>query len=167
MADYERRYDLTVLRPVTVHAARRGDGHLLVEAGHGVWQATVVISATGTRWRPYIPHHPGLRDFGGEHLHTAGHRVPEPLRGMRVVIVGGGNSAAQLLAEASTLAEVTWVTSSPSHPCARPATAACSRPSPRPASATLIGAGPPGSWPPRSPPSCSALRAAPGNQTDL
>ncbi|GGP14436.1 hypothetical protein GCM10012278_70230 [Nonomuraea glycinis] len=113
-ADYERRYDLPVLRLVTVHAVRRGDGRLLVETGHGTWQAKAVISATGTWWRPYIlPRYPGLRDFGGEHLHTAGYRGPEPLRGKRVVIVGGGNSAAQLLAELSTLAEVTWVTQRP------------------------------------------------------
>ncbi|MGW4796162.1 hypothetical protein ACWEPC_27450 [Nonomuraea sp. NPDC004297] len=47
---------MPVLRPVTVHAVRRGDGHLLVETGHGTWQAKNVISATGTWWRPYIPH---------------------------------------------------------------------------------------------------------------
>ncbi|GAB2491450.1 ArsO family NAD(P)H-dependent flavin-containing monooxygenase [Streptosporangium sandarakinum] len=113
LTDYERRYDLPVLRPVTVNAVRRGDGHLLVETGHGTWQAKHVISATGTWWRPYVPHYPGLRDFGGEHLHTAGYRGPEPLHGKRVVIVGGGNSAAQLLAEVSTVAEVTWVTQRP------------------------------------------------------
>ncbi|MEO3806801.1 ArsO family NAD(P)H-dependent flavin-containing monooxygenase [Nonomuraea sp. B1E8] len=113
LADYERRYGLPVLRPVTVHAVRRGDGHLLVETGQGTWRAKSVISATGTWWRPYIPHYPGLRVFGGEHLHTAGYRGPEPLRGKRVVIVGGGNSAAQLLAELSTLAEVTWATRRP------------------------------------------------------
>ncbi|MGP3935537.1 hypothetical protein [Nonomuraea sp. KM88] len=61
---------------MTVHAARRGDGHLLVEAGHGVWQATVVISATGTWWRPYIPHHPGLaRLRRGAPAHR---RLPRP-----------------------------------------------------------------------------------------
>lgn len=113
LTDYEHRYQLPVLRPVTVHAVRRGDGHLLVETGQGVWQAKVVVSATGTWRRPYIPYYPGLRDFGGEHLHTAGYRGPEPLRGKRVVIVGGGNSAAQLLAELSTVAEVTWVTQRP------------------------------------------------------
>ncbi|MEV0819965.1 ArsO family NAD(P)H-dependent flavin-containing monooxygenase [Nonomuraea rubra] len=113
LADYERRYELPVLRPVAVRAVRRGDGRLLVETGQGTWQAKVVISATGTWWRPYIPYYSGLRDFGGEHLHTAGYLGPEPLRGKRVVIVGGGNSAAQLLAEVSTLAEVTWVTQRP------------------------------------------------------
>jgi cation diffusion facilitator CzcD-associated flavoprotein CzcO len=113
LADYERRYELPVLRPVTVHAVRRGDGHLVVETGHGTWQAKAVVSATGTWWRPYIPYYPGLRDFGGEHLHTAGYRGPEPLRGKRVVVVGGGNSAAQLLAELTAVAEVTWVTQRP------------------------------------------------------
>ncbi|MGW0810597.1 ArsO family NAD(P)H-dependent flavin-containing monooxygenase [Nonomuraea sp. NPDC002799] len=113
LADYERRYDLPILRPVTVRAVRRGEGHLLVETGHGIWQAKAVISATGTWSRPYIPHSPGIGDFGGEHLHAAGYRGPEPLRGKRVVVVGGGNSAAQLLAEVSTVADTIWVARRP------------------------------------------------------
>ncbi|GAB2452849.1 hypothetical protein GCM10027187_21340 [Streptosporangium sandarakinum] len=64
-------------------------------------------------WRPYIPHYPGIRDFGGEQLHTAGYRGPEPFRGRRVLVVGGGNSAAQILAEVSTVAQTTWVTLRP------------------------------------------------------
>ncbi|MEU5864029.1 ArsO family NAD(P)H-dependent flavin-containing monooxygenase [Nonomuraea sp. NPDC047529] len=113
LTDYERRYDLPVLRPVTVNAVRRGDGRLLVETGHGTWQAKNVISATGTWWRPYVPHYPGIRDFRGEQLHTAGYRGPEPFHGRRVLIVGGGNSAAQILAELSRVAQTTWATLRP------------------------------------------------------
>ncbi|MFI6789819.1 ArsO family NAD(P)H-dependent flavin-containing monooxygenase [Nonomuraea sp. NPDC050383] len=108
LTDYERRYDLPVLRPVKAHAVRRGDERLTVETDAGTWQARIVISATGTWWRPYVPHCPGIRDFQGEQLHTAGYRGPEPFRGRRVVIVGGANSAAQILAEVSTVADTTW-----------------------------------------------------------
>ncbi|NRQ38098.1 NAD(P)/FAD-dependent oxidoreductase [Nonomuraea sp. NN258] len=113
LTDYEQRYELPILRPVVVQAVRRGDGHLTVETDQGVWQAKAVISATGTWWRPYVPHYPGMRDFRGEQLHTAGYRGVEPFRGKRVVIVGGGNSAAQLLADLSTVADTTWVTQRP------------------------------------------------------
>ncbi|MEU4696567.1 ArsO family NAD(P)H-dependent flavin-containing monooxygenase [Nonomuraea dietziae] len=113
LTDYERRYELPVIRPATVHAVRRGDERLLVETGAGTWRARVVISATGTWWRPYVPHYPGMRDFRGRQLHTVNYQGPEPLRGKRVVIVGGANSGAQILAEVSTVADTTWVTRRP------------------------------------------------------
>lgn len=113
LTDYEQRYDLPVIRPVTVRAVRRGGDRLLVDTGTGTWRARVVISATGTWWRPYVPYYPGIRDFRGEQLHTVDYRGPEPFRGRRVVIVGGANSGAQILAEVSTVADTTWVTQRP------------------------------------------------------
>ncbi|MEV5889132.1 ArsO family NAD(P)H-dependent flavin-containing monooxygenase [Nonomuraea fuscirosea] len=113
LADYEQRYQLPIIRPATVHAVRRGEQRLLVDTDAGTWQARHVISATGTWWRPYVPYYPGIGDFQGEQSHTAGYRGPEPFRGRRVVIVGGANSGAQILADVSTVADTTWVTLRP------------------------------------------------------
>ncbi|MFI6317553.1 ArsO family NAD(P)H-dependent flavin-containing monooxygenase [Nonomuraea sp. NPDC050556] len=113
LTDYEHRYDLPIHRPVTVQAVRRSDDHLLVETDRGTWQARTVISATGTWQSPYVPHYPGMRDFQGEQLHTVNYQGPEPFAGKRVVIVGGANSGAQILAEVSTVADTTWVTLRP------------------------------------------------------
>ncbi|MDP4509389.1 ArsO family NAD(P)H-dependent flavin-containing monooxygenase [Nonomuraea turcica] len=113
LADYEQRYQLPIIRPTTARAVRRGDGHLVVETDRDVWQAKIVISATGTWWRPYIPHYPGIGDFRGQQVHTAGYRGPETFHGQRVVVVGGGNSAAQILADLSTVAHTTWTTLRP------------------------------------------------------
>ncbi|RVX41442.1 cation diffusion facilitator CzcD-associated flavoprotein CzcO [Nonomuraea polychroma] len=113
LTDYEQRYQLPIVRPATAHAVRRADGRLAVETGTRTWHARIVVSATGTWWRPYVPHYPGMRAFRGRQLHTAQYRGPEPFRGRRVVIVGGGNSAAQILAELSTVAQTTWVTLRP------------------------------------------------------
>ncbi|MFI6888814.1 ArsO family NAD(P)H-dependent flavin-containing monooxygenase [Streptosporangium canum] len=110
---YERRYELPVVRPTKVRAVRRSGESLQVETDAGTWRARIVISATGTWWRPYVPHYPGIGDFQGRQLHTVNYRGPEPLRGRRVVIVGGANSAAQILAEVSPMAETTWVTLRP------------------------------------------------------
>ena len=71
------------------------------------------LSATGTWTRPFWPGYPGARDFAGRQLHTVEYRTPEEFAGQRVVVVGGGNSGAQILAEVSTVADTTWVTPRP------------------------------------------------------
>ncbi|MFF4775788.1 ArsO family NAD(P)H-dependent flavin-containing monooxygenase [Microtetraspora fusca] len=113
LSEYEQRYQLPIIRPARVRAVRRGVDRLAVETDVGAWQARTVISATGTWWRPYIPYYPGIRDFHGRQLHTADYRGPQPFHGRRVVIVGGANSAAQILAEVSSVAQTTWVTLRP------------------------------------------------------
>ena len=114
---YEQRYDLPVQRPVRVTAVRRTDDDpdspLRAETSAGAWSARAVISATGTWGRPFLPRYPGMRTFGGRQLHSAQYTGPEPFAGLRVMVVGGGNTAAQLLAELSRVAQTTWVTLSP------------------------------------------------------
>jgi putative flavoprotein involved in K+ transport len=113
---YEQRYQLPVVHGVKVTTVRR-DRHRVngfrVETNAGTWVADAVISATGTWNRPFWPVYPGMRDFRGRQLHTADYRSPAEFAGQRVVVVGGGNSGAQILAEVSTVATTTWVTQRP------------------------------------------------------
>lgn len=114
---YEEKYDLHVLRPHRVESVRRADedpgGRLLVTADGLALSARAVVSATGTWDRPFWPAYPGMRTFAGRQLHASDYRQPEEFAGQRVVVVGGGNSAAQILAEVSTVAQATWVTTRP------------------------------------------------------
>jgi putative flavoprotein involved in K+ transport len=107
---YEERYELPIERPVRVQAIRRGDGHLRVETDRGAWAAAAVVSATGSWEAPYVPRYEGQEEFRGVQLHSAQYRSPAAFTGRRVVVVGGGNSGAQILAEVSRVADVTWVT---------------------------------------------------------
>jgi cation diffusion facilitator CzcD-associated flavoprotein CzcO len=116
-ADYERRWQLPVLRPVTVRAVRRGEGdladRLLVQTGDRAWAARHLLNATGTWTHPFWPRLPGAAAFTGRQLHTADYRGPEQFTGASVVVVGGGISAVQLLIEVADVATTTWVTRRP------------------------------------------------------
>lgn len=113
-AAYEERYALEVLRPVRVRAVRREDddpaGRLLVETDQGAWAAGHVINATGTWTRPFWPRYPGQQRFRGRQLHVADYVSRDEFAGKRVVIVGAGVSAVQLLDEISHVADTYWVT---------------------------------------------------------
>ncbi|MDG6103376.1 NAD(P)/FAD-dependent oxidoreductase [Dactylosporangium aurantiacum] len=113
-ARYEQRFALPVRRPVRVHAVRRGHPGFVLDTDDGVWRARAVINATGTWTRPYIPVYPGAADFAGRQLHYAAYRGPDDFAGLRVIVVGGGNSAVHVLSElAGVAASTRWVTRRP------------------------------------------------------
>jgi cation diffusion facilitator CzcD-associated flavoprotein CzcO len=134
-AAYERDNDLPVLRPVTVTSVRsesadhpelfgpgRAPARLLVESERGwgyprpkagPWSARALINATGTWTRPFVPRYPGAERFRGRMLHSSAYQGPEEFRGMTVLIVGGGASAIQILAETAAVARTVWVTRRP------------------------------------------------------
>ncbi|MFI9326938.1 NAD(P)-binding domain-containing protein [Kitasatospora sp. NPDC052868] len=113
-AAYEAKHALPVVRPVRVlavrSAAERPDARLLVETDSGTWAARALINATGTWSRPFLPHYPGR--FAGRQLHYAEYRGPEEFAGRRVLVVGGGASAIQVLSEVAAVGETVWVTRS-------------------------------------------------------
>jgi cation diffusion facilitator CzcD-associated flavoprotein CzcO len=111
-AEYERAHRLPVVRSVRVDEVTEGeDGLLVVRAGERSWTTRTVVNATGTWSRPFVPRYPGAETFRGRQLHTHDYPGPEAFRGRRVVVVGGGASAVQLLGEIAPVAAATlWVT---------------------------------------------------------
>jgi putative flavoprotein involved in K+ transport len=114
LTDYEKRYDLPVQHAVTVRAVRRDGRWLTVESDAGTWRARAVVSATGTWTRPFRPAVRGRDVYRGRQLHTTGYRRPADFTGQRVVVIGGGNSGAQITADLA-LADIdtTWATQRP------------------------------------------------------
>ncbi|MFF4456660.1 ArsO family NAD(P)H-dependent flavin-containing monooxygenase [Streptomyces goshikiensis] len=116
LADYEKRYELPVRRGVWVSAVHRDGAFLRVQTDGGDWQVRAVISATGTWTRPFLPAVPGRREFTGRQLHTVQYKNPAEFTGQRVIVVGGGNSGAQIAADlAHAGIDLTWVTQRPPH----------------------------------------------------
>lgn len=120
---YEDRFELDVRRPIRVRAVRRKEEQdqdqeqLVIEtenaetgAAGETWHARYVINATGTWTRPFWPHYPGQENFRGRQLHVRDYVSADEFANQRVIIVGAGISATQLLEEISRVADTFWVT---------------------------------------------------------
>ncbi len=113
LSQYEARYNMPVVRPVEVTAIYQEEDHFRVQTNKGAYIGRTIVSATGSFKNPYIPSYPGLAFFKGTQIHAAEYRNQEPFEGKSVLIVGGGNSGAQILAEVSAVAHTLWVTQKP------------------------------------------------------
>ena len=70
-----------------------------------------VLVANGHHWDPRWPEpsFPGSEHFPGTQLHAHYYRTPDVLEGRRVVVLGIGNSAADIAVESSRVAEATYL----------------------------------------------------------
>ncbi len=65
-------------------------------AGGQRFAARHVVLATGANRRPSTPELPGRADFQGRILHSRHYRNPAPFAGQRVLVVGMGNTGAEI-----------------------------------------------------------------------
>ena len=97
---YLREYaDTFGVRPefgVDVRRIDRVDGAWRIETSHGERTASTVVVATGYSRIPYLPDWPGRTAFAKTLLHSADYREPSAYRGRHVLVVGAGNSAAEI-----------------------------------------------------------------------
>ncbi len=107
---YEEAFDLPVHRPVAVKVVCDRGERLRVETDRGNYSARGIINATGTWESPYIPPYPGAELFKGQQLHTRDYQTADAFKGKRVLVVGAGISAVQLLDEISRVTKTLWVT---------------------------------------------------------
>lgn len=110
LARYEARYQLSIRRPVKALVVERAEGHLTIVTDQGSMIAKAVVSATGNWSHPYIPDISGKDLFKGQQVHSAHYVQPDDYAGQTVLVVGGGNSGAQIMAEVAQVARALWVT---------------------------------------------------------
>jgi putative flavoprotein involved in K+ transport len=96
---YVRRFDLAPHLGVAVHRIDRVEHRWVVQTSTGPIEADAVVIATGLSRSPLIPSWPGLETFTGDCCHSSEYRVPTPYRGRDVLVVGAGNSAAEIATE--------------------------------------------------------------------
>jgi cation diffusion facilitator CzcD-associated flavoprotein CzcO len=108
---YEQRYNLPINRTWKVETVTRDGDRLRVGRADGSSiSARAIVSATGTWSAPFTPDYTGRNIFRGTQLHSAHYQNPRPFADKRVLVMGGGNSGAQILAELSEVARTVWVT---------------------------------------------------------
>jgi putative flavoprotein involved in K+ transport len=113
MADYleayAARFDLPVRTGVRVERlARAEDGTWVVTAAGRRIQADNVVVATGAYQRPRVPELASQLDPRIVQLHSSAYRGPSQLRDGGVLVVGAGNSGAEIALEAAT-GHPTWL----------------------------------------------------------
>src|SRR5438876_5093616 len=96
---YARAFDLPVDTGRDVERMTRTDGTWTVSTSRGVLAATVVVVATGIVANPKTPHFPEQERFAGRVAHSVAYRRPDGYAGRRVLVVGVGNSGAEIASE--------------------------------------------------------------------
>lgn len=110
LCQYEKRYQLTVERGQEVKDIQKKKDIFEICTKDKTFYSRTIISATGRWGKPFVPTIPGKEKFRGQQLHSAYYQSPDSFANHKVLIVGEGNSGAQILAEVSKVAKASWAT---------------------------------------------------------
>lgn len=93
---YVQRQHIALKLGCDVHRVDRAGGVWQLDTSSGVIRTAAIVLATGNYSAPTIPAWPGLGRFDGEIVHSADFTNAWPYRGRDVLVVGAGNSAADI-----------------------------------------------------------------------
>ncbi|MFS8199477.1 flavin-containing monooxygenase [Streptomyces sp. CWNU-52B] len=96
---YAEHHELEVVTGVEVsrvEPAADGHGWLLHATGGRQLTGSAVVVATGCNHTPYVPEWPGRDAYTGTFLHAGEYRDPAPYTGLDVLVVGVGNTGAEI-----------------------------------------------------------------------
>jgi putative flavoprotein involved in K+ transport len=96
LEDYTRHHGLTVRTGVQVDRLDRVGGRWTARSPQGDLSADAMVVATGYNHTPDLPDWPGADRYTGELLHASRYRNAAPYRGQDVLVVGTGNTGAEI-----------------------------------------------------------------------
>ena len=99
LADYAAHFDLPVRTDVTVDGLRKEDDRFVVTAAGRRFEADHVVVATGAHRIPKTPAFAAALDPTIVQLHSGEYRDPSQLQDGDVLLVGAGNSGAEIAFE--------------------------------------------------------------------
>ncbi|WP_109300978.1 ArsO family NAD(P)H-dependent flavin-containing monooxygenase [Aquimarina sp. AU474] len=110
LEQYEVRYNMAIQRNTNVISVNKEADLFKVETDRGMFYSKTLVSATGTAKQPFIPNYPNQDIFEGKQLHSITYKNANEFARKKILIVGGGNSGAQILAEVSKVTQTQWIT---------------------------------------------------------
>jgi len=93
---YARYHRLNIRTGVEVRRLLRDGEDWRVKTSEDDIVGRSLVVATGFNREPFLPDWPGRETFAGELLHSAAYRNPSAYRGKSVLVVGTGNSGAEI-----------------------------------------------------------------------
>jgi cation diffusion facilitator CzcD-associated flavoprotein CzcO len=93
---YAAHHGLEVRANTRVERIVPDGGAWRLDTSNGPLQARAVVVATGYNGAPFIPDWLGRKSFTGDLIHSAQYANPQPFRGRDVLVVGAGNSGAEI-----------------------------------------------------------------------
>ncbi|WP_371528632.1 NAD(P)/FAD-dependent oxidoreductase [Streptomyces sp. NBC_01283] len=96
---YAEFHELEIVTGVEVSRLERsadGTGWLLHASGGRELTGSAVVIATGYNHTPHLPDWPGRDTYSGELVHASAYRDPRPYEGKDVLVVGVGNTGAEI-----------------------------------------------------------------------
>ena len=98
---YATNFDLKPRFGQTVRSVRRDRNDWFIEATQSSISASYVVVASGLNAEPVMPSFSGLQKFGGKIIHSAAYINAKPFFGQSVLVVGMGNSGAEIALDLS------------------------------------------------------------------
>ena len=96
LEEYARHHQLKLRLSTPVDHIERESAAWKLVTPSGPLTARAVVIATGYNHTPHLPDWPGSASFAGELVHSARYRTAAPFRGGDVLVVGTGNSGAEI-----------------------------------------------------------------------
>lgn len=110
LAAYAQRFTLPVELSTTVAAVERAGTALLVTASDGrAWRSDNVVVATSAHSRPHVPGFARDLDPAVLQLHSHAYRRPGQLPAGSVLVVGAGNSGAEIAVDLASSERQVWL----------------------------------------------------------
>jgi putative flavoprotein involved in K+ transport len=96
LEDYVEAHNLDMRAGVEVESLERNGDGWIVHSSDGDFEAPRVVIATGYNKHQHLPDWSGLASYTGELIHSGNYKNADPYVGKTVLVVGTGNSGAEI-----------------------------------------------------------------------